>query len=141
MGKRRNNEYYSDSQELKDRKREILGDNYNINNIPKASSFDVKLDKHYIDGKKMTVDEIADTEIVVLDAKITNSKFMNELTGNKKEMLVLQFGIVEEDLETTYVLFTSAAYLIEYIKQFLEQGQEFPFRTVISKHGKTYMFT
>lgn len=138
MSKKRGS-YTSDSDELRNKKKDLLKDR-NIDNIPRADSFNVNIDKHYLDGKKSSLDEIANLDIVVFDAKITRSKFIDNSTGDNKKMLILQFGLVEEDLETTYVIFTGASNLIEFIKQFTETGHEFPFRTSISKHGKSYMF-
>lgn len=136
---KKNNNYVSDSDELKAKKKKLLG-NSSMDDIPKASSFDVKMDKQYLDGKKLSLSDIEGEEIVVFDAKITRSKFMSDITGDNKKMLVLQFGLVEENLDITYVIFTGASYLMEYIKQFKEKGGEFPFRATITKHGKSYMF-
>lgn len=138
MSKKRNN-YMSDSDELKNKKRELMKDK-DVDNLPRTDSFDIKIDKHYLDGKKSSLDEIADLDIIVFDAKITRSKFIDNSTGDNKKMLILQFGLVEENLETTYVIFTGASNLIEFIKHFLESGYAFPFRATISKHGKSYMF-
>ena len=141
MGHKKSSEYISDSNELKAKKKALLGDDYDIDNIPTTASFDIKADRQYLDGKKVHIEDVAGQDIVVFDAKITNSKFRDELSGEQKEILVLQFGFVDEGLETTYMLFSGAVYLINYIRQFKEKSLDFPFRTTIKKHGKTYTFT
>lgn len=81
-----------------------------------------------LDGDKMKIDDVLNTEIKINDFRITNSKYHN------KKCLTIQFELNEK----RYVLFTGSDVLISLMEKYKE---EIPFETTIRKINKYYTFT
>jgi hypothetical protein len=86
-----------------------------------------------LDGEKRRIDDILNQEIVVLDARISESKYAKEGDGRKR-VATIQFEIDSE----TYVAFTGSGVLIKQIETYRDQ---IPFITTIRKIDRYYTFS
>ena len=86
-----------------------------------------------LDGEKRRIDDILNQEIVVLDTRISESKYAKE-GDDRKRMATIQF---EMD-GATYVAFTGSGVLIRQIEKYREQ---IPFIATIRKIDRYYTFS
>jgi hypothetical protein len=101
--------------------------------IKDFTEFTIKTPPPAFSGTKIKIDQAKDKVIVVYDFKIEPSKFPEK---GKVNYMILQIGIGE----ILYVIFTTAAALMDQIKQ-IPKPDGFPFRTKIMKVGERLEFT
>jgi hypothetical protein len=99
-------------------------------NSKKFSELGIVVEPDAFSGKKMSIINIINTEIIVKNYKINKSKF-----ENSKNCLTIEFELNGEDK----IVFTGGAYLIKQIEQI--KKEDFPFTTKISKINNSYQFT
>ena len=98
-----------------------------IENHPKFSDF--ADEKATLEGEKKKIEEILNTEILVIGYRIGKSKHYKD-----RDYLTLQF----ENGGTKYVLFTSSGVLI---KQAQKYEEKMPFLTTLKKVNSYYTMT
>lgn len=91
--------------------------------------FGVKIETKAFTGEKKTIDKVLNTEIVVVDYKIEDSKIK---AGTKCLHLQIEQG------NTRHVVFTGSNNLMAQIQQVPKE--EFPFKTTITKDNKIFQF-
>lgn len=84
------------------------------------------------DGQKRRVDEVLNREIVIMGARVTESKFSSEGESRKK-CAMIQF---RED-EKVCVLFTGSQVLVNQLEKYQE---EIPFMATIKRIDRYYTF-
>lgn len=84
-------------------------------------------------GDKVSIDDILNKEIIILDFRIYKSKYKKNNSG---EYLTIQFRYVDTDKR--FVVFTGSDVLIN---QANEYADEVPFQTIIVKVDKYYTFS
>lgn len=104
-----------------------------INNMKQFSDFNIKSTSGSFDGKKISIEDLFNTPIIVLEYKIEDSKF----TGKNKSDKRLQLSIEYNDEKR--ITFTGSDSLMEMIKQV--PVEDFPFTTIIKKKEKRFEFT
>ena len=90
--------------------------------------FGIKTEIKAFTGEKIKVKKILNTEIVVLDFKIEDSKY-----DGKCLYIQIQKG------DTKHVVFTASKYLMQVIEQL--DKEQFPFKTTIVENDERYEFT
>ena len=104
-----------------------------INDMKQFSDFEIKSPEGSFDGKKISIEDLFNTAIIVLGYKIEDSKF----TGKNKSDKRLQLSIKYNDEKR--ITFTGSDTLMEMIKQV--PVEDFPFETIIKKKEKRFEFT
>lgn len=99
--------------------------------VKKFSDFLIAVPESRFSGDKIKIAKLLNKQIVVLNYKITDSKFSDE--GLKKR-LDIQIELNDEK----HILFTGSKILMEMIEQVGKDN--FPFETVITKEGEAYQF-
>jgi hypothetical protein len=84
-----------------------------------------------LDGAKVKIDQILNTEILVTAYRITDSKYGN---GDKGKCLTIQFSSDDQK----HIVFTGSKVLIDQIEKYKE---EIPFLAAIKKIDRYYTFT
>jgi hypothetical protein len=87
-----------------------------------------------MDGRKVSLDDILNKEIVVLRYKIKKSKFTD---AKNPECLTVQFAYPEKEAEH-FVFFSGSAVLMEQLEKY---NEKLPFTAVIKKIGKYFTFS
>ena len=87
-----------------------------------------------IDGKKMSLDEILDKEVVVLRYRIKKSKYTE---AKNPDCLTVQFAFPEKE-DTHYIFFSGSSVLMQQLEQYKDK---LPFTATIKKVGKYFTFT
>ena len=82
-----------------------------------------------LEGKKRKVDEVLNTEILIIGFRIAKSKYYKG-----KNYLTLQF----ENGSTKYILFTSSEVLIKQVQKYEDK---MPFYSIIRKVNNYYTMT
>ena len=99
-------------------------------NNKRFSELGIVVKNNSFSGRKINIVNIINTEIIVKNYKINNSKF-----ENSKDCLTIEFELNGEDR----IVFTSAEILKKQIEQI--KKDDFPFTTKISKVNNSYQFT
>lgn len=101
--------------------------------------------KTYIDGERIKIAQLIDKEIVIIEAKINNSRFINKRDSYasnefKRKYAKIQLAFKERP-EKIYMLNSSSRYIMEAIRYLIEKNV-FPVATVIryNKAGRYYYF-
>jgi hypothetical protein len=97
--------------------------------MKKFSDFSINIPEGRFSGDKIKISKVVDKPIVVLNYKISDSKF--EDSGKR---LDLQIEIKGEK----HIVFTGSKVLLEMIIQV--DRHSFPFETVITKEEESYQF-
>jgi len=84
-----------------------------------------------LDGDKIRIDDVINTEIIILKYAVKESRYSKNKSG---EYLTLQ---VEMDGKR-HVIFTGSDVLIDQLKQY---GEELPFKATIRKINRYYSLT
>ena len=87
-----------------------------------------------MDGKKMSLDEILDKEVVVLKYRIKKSKFTE---AKNPDCLTVQFAFPSDE-NTHFVFFSGSSVLMQQLEQYKDK---LPFTATIKKVGKYFTFT
>ena len=87
-----------------------------------------------LDGSKVKLDEVLNREIVVLDFRVSPSKYQK---NNAADCLTLQFEFTENPGQR-HVLFTGSQVLTRDLQKYKEH---LPFITIIRKVDRFYKFT
>lgn len=85
-------------------------------------------------GTKVEIDTILNSNILVQDFRIADSKFTKEKTNAKCLHLQIQIGTIQ------HVIFTGSVNLMDQIQQ-VPHPTGFPFETKIVKENKRLLFT
>jgi len=93
---------------------------------------DFAQEAHALEGDKMRLDDILNTEMVVTGFDIRTSRYTKNKSGN---YLTLQFYLHGEDPAAARVVFTGSDILID---QILKYENEIPFITQIKKINRYY---
>lgn len=101
--------------------------------VKKFTDFGIKPSAKAFVGRKIEIDQILNTEIVVHAFRIEDSRFAKE--NNNEKCLHLQISIGE----IKYVVFTGSVCLMDMIQRVPEGG--LPFTTKIIKDNKQLQFT
>jgi hypothetical protein len=87
-----------------------------------------------MDGKKLTLDDVLDKEIIVLRYRLKPSKFKD---AKNPECLTVQFAWPGKEDEH-FVFFSGSSVLTQQLEQYKEK---LPFTATIKKVGKYFTFT
>lgn len=87
-----------------------------------------------MDGKKITLDDILDKEIVVLRYRIKKTKFSE---AKNPDCLTVQFTYPENE-DAHFVFFTGSSVLMQQLEKYKEK---LPFAATIKKIGKYFTFS
>ena len=87
-----------------------------------------------LDGSKVKLDEVLNREILVLDFRVSASKYQK---NNSAECLTIQFEFTETPGQR-HVIFTGSQVLTRTLQQYKDK---LPFVTVIRKVDRFYKFT
>ena len=87
-----------------------------------------------MDGKKMSLDEILDKEIVVLRYKIKKTKFSE---AKNPDCLTVQFSYPENEA-IHYIFFSGSSVLMQQLEKYKDK---LPFVATIKKAGKYFTFS
>jgi hypothetical protein len=87
-----------------------------------------------MDGKKLTLDDILDKEILVLRYKVKKSKFAD---AKNPECLTVQFAYPEKE-EERFVFFSGSSVLTQQLEKYKDK---LPFAATIKKIGKYFTFS
>ena len=98
----------------------------------KFSELNISASAQGLKGKKISIDEVLNKEIIVEAYRIANSKYDDK--GNGK-CLYLQIKLDNEER----VVFSGSVVLQDIIEQV--PADDFPFQTTIIKRNKRYEFT
>jgi hypothetical protein len=104
-----------------------------INNMKQFSEFNIKPTIGSFDGKKISIEDLFNTPIKVLEYKIEESKFTGKNKSNNRLQLSIEYNNEKR------ITFTGSDTLMEMIKQV--PVDEFPFETIIKKKEKRFEFT
>lgn len=102
--------------------------------------------KTYIQGERIRIAQLIDKEIVIIDAKITKSRFMNKrdtYASNDYKCKYAKIQLAFKDKpEKVYMLNSSSRYIMEAINYIINQNA-FPMGTTVryNKAGRYYYFT
>lgn len=87
-----------------------------------------------LDGKKMTLDDILNKEIIVLRYKIKKTKYAD---AKNPDCLTVQFAWPGNEAEH-FVFFSGSSVLMEQLEKYKDK---LPFTAVIKKVGKYFTFS
>jgi len=87
-----------------------------------------------LDGKKISLEEVLEKEIIVLNYRIKNTKFTD---AKNPECLTVQFSFADKP-DDRRVFFTGSSVLMRQLEQYKEQ---LPFSSVIKRVGKYFTFS
>jgi hypothetical protein len=87
-----------------------------------------------MDGRKMSLDEILDKEILVLRYRVKQSKFKE---AKNPDCLTVQFAYPESE-NTHFVFFSGSSVLMQQLEKYKDK---LPFSATIKKVGKYFTFT
>jgi len=87
-----------------------------------------------MDGKKLTVDDVLDKEIIVLRYRVKKSKFSE---AKNPDCLTVQFAYPDNQ-ETKYVFFSGSSVLMQQLEKYQDK---IPFSATIKKVGKYFTFS
>ena len=87
-----------------------------------------------MDGKKITLDEVLNKEIIVLRYKIKKTKFSE---AKNPDCLTVQFAYPEDE-NTRFVFFSGSSVLMQQLEKYKEK---LPFTAIIKKVGKYFTFS
>jgi hypothetical protein len=87
-----------------------------------------------MDGKKMTLDEVLNKEIIVLRYKIKKTKFSE---AKNPDCLTVQFAYPEDE-NNRFVFFSGSSVLMQQLEKYQEK---LPFTATIKKVGKYFTFS
>jgi hypothetical protein len=87
-----------------------------------------------MDGKKISLDEILDKEILVLRHRIKKTKFSE---AKNPDCLTVQFAYPDNE-NTHYVFFSGSSVLMQQLEKYQDK---LPFSTTIKKVGKYFTFS
>jgi len=87
-----------------------------------------------LDGKKISLDEVLDREIIVLNYRIKNTKYSD---AKNPDCLTVQFSF-EDKPDDRRVFFSGSSVLMRQLEQYKEK---LPFISVIKRIGKYYTFS
>lgn len=87
-----------------------------------------------MDGKKISLDEILDKEILVLRYRIKKTKFSE---AKNPDCLTVQFAYPDNE-NTHYVFFSGSSVLMQQLEKYQDK---LPFSTTIKKVGKYFTFS
>ena len=87
-----------------------------------------------MDGKKATLDDILDKEIVVLRYRIKKTKFSE---AKNPDCLTVQFSYPENE-DNRFVFFSGSSVLMQQLEKYKEK---LPFVATIKKVGKYFTFS
>jgi RNA-directed DNA polymerase len=104
-----------------------------INNMIKFSELNIEIPESLFEGKKISIEDIFNVQIIVNDYKIEDSKFTGKNKSNNRLVLSILFSGQKR------IVFTGSDTLMEQIKQVPKDV--FPFETVIKKREKRFEFT
>lgn len=99
--------------------------------LKKFSDFSIVVPENQFSGEKIRIAKLLNKKIIVLNYRITDSKFKEEGVKNR---LDIQLELNDEK----YILFTGSNVLMKMIEQVSKES--FPFETVITKEGEAYQF-
>ena len=97
------------------------------------SDFNIKPTSGSFDGKKISIEDLFNTPIKVLEYKIEESKFSGKNKSNNRLQLSIEYNNEKR------ITFTGSDTLMEMIKQV--PMDDFPFETIIKKKEKRFEFT
>ena len=87
-----------------------------------------------LDGKKISLEEVLDKEIIVLNYRIKNTKFVD---AKSPECLTVQFSFVNKP-DDRRVFFSGSSVLMRQLEQY---KAKLPFTSVIKRVGKYFTFS
>jgi hypothetical protein len=87
-----------------------------------------------MDGKKLSLDDVLNKEIIVLRYRIKKSKYTD---AKNPECLTVQFYYPDNENER-FVFFSGSSVLMQQLEQYKDK---LPFSTTIVKPGKYYSFS
>jgi len=87
-----------------------------------------------MDGKKLSLDDILDKEILVLRYRIKKSKFTE---AKNPDCLTVQFAYPENEA-VHFVFFSGSSVLMQQLEKYQDK---LPFSATIKKVGKYYTFS
>jgi len=87
-----------------------------------------------MDGKKMSLDDVLDKEIVVLRYRIKKTKFSE---AKNPDCLTVQFAYPENE-EVHFVFFSGSSVLMQQLEKYQDK---LPFTATIKKVGKYFTFS
>ena len=87
-----------------------------------------------MDGKKLSLDDILDKEILVLRYRIKKSKFSE---AKNPDCLTVRFAYPENE-QAHFVFFSGSSVLMQQLEKYQDK---LPFSATIKKIGKYYTFS
>jgi hypothetical protein len=87
-----------------------------------------------MDGKKISLDEILDKEILVLRYRVKKTKFSE---AKNPDCLTVQFSYPDNE-NTHYVFFSGSSVLMQQLEKYQDK---LPFSATIKKVGKYFTFS
>ena len=87
-----------------------------------------------LDGKKISLDEVLDKEIIVLSYRIKNTKFAD---AKNSDCLTVQFAFADNPDERR-IFFSGSSVLTRQLEQ---HKDKLPFSSVIKRVGKYFTFS
>jgi len=87
-----------------------------------------------LDGKKMSLDDILEKEIIVLRYRIKKTKFSE---AKNPDCLTVQFAFPENE-EARFVFFSGSSVLMQQLEKYQDK---IPFSATIKKIGKYFTFS
>lgn len=87
-----------------------------------------------MDGKKISLEEVLDKEIIILNFRVKNTKYAD---AKNPDCLTVQFTF-EDKPDERRVFFTGSSVLTRQLEQYKEK---LPFISVIKRIGKYYTFS
>jgi len=87
-----------------------------------------------MDGKKLSLDDILDKEIVVLRYRVKKTKYAE---AKNPDCLTVQFAYPENE-NTHFVFFSGSSVLMQQLEKYKDK---LPFTATIKKIGKYFTFT
>ena len=111
------------------------------NDIPSFSSFGIKENDGFLKGIKVPLETILGREIILLDYRISKSRFPDKNTNKPSECLRIQFMYPNDLPGQEKIVFTGSKILIDMIRQAEEQDRSFPFKTTIRRESNYFKFT
>jgi len=87
-----------------------------------------------MDGKKMTVDDVLDKEIIVLRYRIKKTKFSE---AKNPDCLTVQFAYPDDE-NVHFVFFSGSSVLMQQLEKYKDK---IPFTATIKKVGKYFTFS
>jgi hypothetical protein len=87
-----------------------------------------------MDGKKTSLDDILDKEIIILRYRIKKTKFSE---AKNPDCLTVQFAYPENE-ETHFIFFSGSSVLMQQLEKYTDK---LPFTATIKKVGKYFTFS